>query len=141
MSVQRSLSPTTNSWSAQLKVRPTERNKRPGSVSPVGSNELRHALKDPSPSASCSQCIARWASGASGALAPGLVDPVGSSGIRPAHGRSFSTRHSLGIPARRSQRSESARSRGGNVKVKTQTCGVFVFAKRENVVFFRGATS
>lgn len=51
MSVQRSLSPTTNSWSAQLKVRPTERNKRPGSVRPVGSNDLRHALKDPSPSA------------------------------------------------------------------------------------------
>lgn len=87
MSVQRSLSPTTNSWSAQLK------------------------------------CIARWASGASGALAPGLVDPVGSSGIRPAHGRSFSTRHSLGIPAQRSQRSESARSRGGNVKGARRTSG------------------
>lgn len=136
MSVQRSMSPTTNSWSAQLKVGPTERNKRPGSASPAGSNHLRYALKDPPPSAFPSQCIARWASGASGALAPGLVDPVGSSGIRPAHGRSFSTHHSSGIPARRSQRSESARSRGGNVKVKTQTRGAFAFAKKGKPCFF-----
>lgn len=73
------------------------------------------------------QCIARWASGASGALAPGLVDPVGSNGVRPARGRSFSTHHLLGTPAQRCQRSESVRSRGGNVKVKTQTCSVFFF--------------
>lgn len=81
MSVQTTMSPMTNSWSAHHK------------------------------------CTARWVSGASGAPAPGPVEPVGSSGgRRPAHGRSSSTHHPLAIPALRSQKSKSAWSRGGNVQ-------------------------
>lgn len=81
MSVQRTMSPMTNSWSAQHK------------------------------------CTAKWVSGASGAPAPGLAEPVGSSAVRKlAHGRSSNTRHPLVTPALRSQRSKSVWSRGGNVK-------------------------
>lgn len=81
MSVRRTTSPMTNSWSAQHK------------------------------------CTARWASGASGAPALGPGEPVGSNvARRPARGRSSSTHRPLATPARRSQRSKIAWSRGGNVQ-------------------------
>lgn len=51
MSARMTLSPTTNSWSAQLKVGPTEKKQWQGLVSLVGSNNLRYTLKAPPPSA------------------------------------------------------------------------------------------
>lgn len=94
----------------------------PQQIGQSGPIQWRSAQADGSAICSVSpQCTARWASGASGALAPGPVDPAGSSGVRLARGSSFSTHQLLGIPARRCQRSESAQSRGGNVKVKART--------------------
>lgn len=81
MSVPKTTSPMTNSWS------------------------VRH------------KCTARWASGASGAPALGLAEPVASSGARRrGHGRSSNTHHPLANPAPRSPRSKSVRLRGGNVQ-------------------------
>lgn len=63
------------------------------------------------------KCTAMWVSGASGAPALDLVEPVGSNGARRrAHAWSFSTHHPLETHALTSQRSESVWSRGGNVQ-------------------------